>query len=112
MSDECIFCKIIKKEIPAKIRFEDENFLAFDDINPKAEVHILLITKKHFSTLNQTTDDDEALLGKMLLTAKKVAHENGLERGYRLIMNVGKEGGQVVEHLHMHILGGSKLKTF
>ncbi|MFA4996249.1 MAG: histidine triad nucleotide-binding protein [Patescibacteria group bacterium] len=105
----CIFCKIINKEIPAKVRFEDDKFLAFDDIYPKAKVHILLVTKEHFSSLDQTRDRDNKLLGDMLLTARKIAHENGLKEGYRLIMNVGKKGGQEVPHIHLHILGDDPL---
>lgn len=104
--DNCIFCKIINKELPAKIKFENENFIAFDDIHPKAKVHILLITKKHIPSLDQAENSDSELLGEMLLLAKKIAHKGGLDSGYRLVVNVGKDGGQEVDHLHMHIMGG------
>lgn len=105
----CIFCKIINKKIPAKVRFEDNKFLAFDDINPKAKRHILLVTKEHFASLDQIKDEDSELLGDMLLTARKIAHENGLKEGYRLVMNVGEKGGQEVPHIHLHILGDDPL---
>lgn len=107
--ENCIFCKIINKEIPAKVCFEDDNFLAFDDINPKARVHILLVTKEHFASLDQIKDEDSELLGDMLLVARKIAHDNGLKEGYRLAMNVGKKGGQEVPHVHLHILGDDPL---
>ncbi len=102
---DCIFCKIVKKELPAKLKFEDKDFLAFNDINPKAKIHILLITKKHFQSLDQAERNDAPLLGAMLLTARKIAHENGLNQGYRLVINTGKGGGQEVDHLHLHIMG-------
>ena len=102
--DNCIFCKIINKEISSNVKFEDDNFLAFDDIYPKAKVHILLITKKHLQSLDQVKENDAPLLGAMLLTARKIAHENGLNQGYRLVINTGKGGGQEVDHLHLHIM--------
>jgi histidine triad (HIT) family protein len=107
--DNCIFCKIVNKEIPSKIRYEDENFLAIDDIYPKAKVHILLITKKHFLSLDEI--DDSALLEEILPVAKKIAHKNGLVTGYRIVINTKEDGGQEVEHFHLHILGGSKLSS-
>ena len=106
---ECIFCQIIKKEIPAKVRYEDEDFLAFDDINPKAKVHLLIIPKKHIVSLDETTTADERLLGKMILLAVKLAKENKLENGFRVIINNKKHAGQLIDHLHLHLIGGQQL---
>jgi len=103
---DCIFCKIIKKEIPAQIRYEDEDLIAFDDINPQAPVHILLLPKKHISSLVEL--NDQILAGKLLLVAKKVAKEAGLDN-FRVVTNSGEEAGQTVSHLHFHILGGKRL---
>lgn len=107
--DDCLFCKITRKEIPAKIRFENENFIAFDDINPKAPIHILLIPKKHLHSVAALEDSDQDLIGKMILTAKKIAEENEISNGFRLVFNSGPDSGQEVDHIHLHILGGKKL---
>lgn len=107
--DDCLFCKITRKEIPAKIRFENENFIAFDDINPKAPIHILLIPKKHLPSVAALEDSDQDLIGKMILTAKKIAEENEISNGFRLVFNSGPDSGQEVDHIHLHILGGKKL---
>jgi histidine triad (HIT) family protein len=105
-----IFKKIIDKEIPADILLENENVLAFRDISPKAPVHILIIPKKEIDRISNAEDDDTELLGEMMQTAKKVAQQEGLsEEGYRLVMNCGENGGQEVEHIHLHLLGGRKL---
>lgn len=101
----CLFCKIVAGSIPAKKAYEDEDFLAFHDINPKAPVHLLLIPKQHLDSLAQATDAHEALLGRMLLLAPRLAAENGAVSGFRTVINTGKGGGQEVYHLHMHILG-------
>ncbi|HLP92149.1 MAG TPA: histidine triad nucleotide-binding protein [Nostocaceae cyanobacterium] len=106
---ETIFSKIIRKEIPANIVYEDDLALAFKDINPQAPVHILLIPKKPIPSVADATPDDQALLGHLLLVAKQVAQEAGLTNGYRLVMNTGVDGGQTVYHLHIHILGGRGL---
>ena len=104
----CLFCKIVKKEIPSNIILEDDNFLAFHDINPKAPVHILAIPKKHLDSFN---DIDGQLMNKMTTFIQDIAKEVKIEKsGYRVITNVGENGGQEVEHLHFHILGGAKLK--
>ncbi|MDM9384130.1 histidine triad nucleotide-binding protein [Chlorogloeopsis sp. ULAP01] len=103
---ETIFSKIIRREIPANIIYEDELALAFKDINPQAPVHILVIPKKPIPKLADADADDAALLGHLLLTAKHVAEQAGLSDGYRVVINTGADGGQTVYHLHLHILGG------
>lgn len=100
---DCIFCKIAKKEAPAAIVYEDEEFLVFPDIRPKAPVHLLLIPKKHIPTLQEAGEHDIELLGKLLLIAQKVGRLKQL-KGYKLQMAVGKEGGQEVDHVHLHLL--------
>jgi histidine triad (HIT) family protein len=108
--DECIFCKIIKGEIPSKITYQDDKVIAFHDIHPVAPIHILLLPKKHIININNVTGEDENLLGHMLITVKKVAHEQGIsEKGYRLIINNGPDADQVVQHLHFHIIGGQPM---
>ena len=112
MSD-CIFCKIINKEIPSKIGYEDDDILAFEDINPLAKVHILLIPKKHIETAADLQEEDAAVIGKIYLTAKKIAEEKGMaEDGYRIVNNCKEFGGQEVFHIHFHLLGGEKLGLF
>jgi len=107
----CLFCQIIKKEIPAKIVDEDENLISFADINPKAPVHLLIVPKKHIESLNQIKEDDLKLLGKLILKAKELAEKFKIAgSGYKLIFNCGKDGGQVIPHLHLHLLGGKKLE--
>ena len=106
MSD-CIFCKIIKGEIPSKKLFEDDEFLAFADINPQAPVHFLVIPKKHIENIMETDDVDTALTGRLLFRAQKLAKENGCaENGARFVINCKSHGGQTVNHLHLHVLGG------
>ena len=112
MSD-CIFCKIINKEIPSKIVYEDDDILAFEDINPLAKDHILLIPKKHIETAADLQEEDAAVIGKIFLTAKKIAEEKGMaEDGYRIVNNCKEYGGQEVFHIHFHLLGGEKLGLF
>lgn len=109
MSD-CIFCKILNKELPSEIVFEDDHVLAIKDINPLAPVHLLLISKKHIASLNEVLPEDEGLMGHILMLAQKLAREFGIaESGYRVVTNIGEEGGQVVKHLHFHVLGGKTL---
>lgn len=109
MSD-CIFCKILNKELPSEIVFEDDHVLAIKDINPLAPVHLLLISKKHIASLNEVLPEDEGLMGHILMLAQKLAREFGIaESGYRVVTNIGEEGGQVVKHLHFHVLGGKPL---
>jgi histidine triad (HIT) family protein len=106
---ETIFSKIIKREIPAKIVYEDDRALAFHDINPQAPVHILVVPKQPIPMLSQARSQDEALLGHLLLVAAKVAQDEGLEQNFRLVVNNGSGAGQTVFHLHLHILGGRSM---
>jgi histidine triad (HIT) family protein len=106
---ETIFSKIIRREIPANIVYEDDLALAFKDIHPQAPVHILVIPKQPILKLADATPDDAALLGHLLLTVKRVAEEAGLQDGYRVVINTGNDGGQTVYHLHLHILGGRQM---
>ncbi|MDD6178177.1 MAG: histidine triad nucleotide-binding protein [Succinivibrionaceae bacterium] len=113
MSNETIFSKIIRREIPADIRYQDDDVTVFADISPKAKVHLLIVPNKVIPTVNDIEEADAALIGKLVLTAKKMAKELGIaENGYRLIINCNKDGGQEVPHLHMHLLGGQKLNGF
>ena len=107
---ETIFSKIIRKEIPADIVYEDDLTIAFRDVAPQAPVHILVIPKKPIPQLAAAESEDHALMGHLLLTAKRVAQEVGLDNGYRLVINNGADGGQTVDHLHLHILGGRPMK--
>ena len=105
-----IFTKIINKEIPANIVYEDDEVLAFRDISPQAPEHILVIPKKEIPTVNDIEEADAALVGNLFLTAKKIAKDLGFdEKGYRLVMNCNEDGGQTVNHIHMHILAGRQL---
>jgi len=107
---DCIFCKIINKDIPASIVYEDEEIVAFNDINPKAPVHILLIPKQHFASLNDIPLKKKQILSELLFKAKQIAEEKGIaDSGYRLVLNTGKDSGQEVCHLHLHLLGGRKM---
>jgi histidine triad (HIT) family protein len=106
MSD-CLFCKFVNGEIKPDTVYEDEDVLAFRDISPQAPTHILIIPKRHIATLNDLEPQDEALIGKLFLTAKKVAKGEGIdEKGYRTVINCNKEAGQSVFHIHMHLMGG------
>ncbi len=108
MEKDCVFCKIINKEVPADIIYENERVIVFKDINPKAEVHLLIVSKKHLVNLNEAGENDKELLAELFLTAKKVAQQLSLiEKGYKLVLNVGRGAGQVVDHLHLHFLSGS-----
>ena len=109
--EDCIFCKIIKGEIPSNKVYEDDEIVAFNDINPMAPVHILVIPKKHIESANEIKEEDELLIGKIFTVIKKLAKENNLDNGYRVVNNCGEDGGQAVKHLHFHLLGGRKLKT-
>ena len=109
MSEDTIFGKIIRKEIPADIVYEDELCLAFRDINTQAPTHILVIPKKPIPRLTDTVAEDKELLGHMLLTVKSIAETEGLSNGYRVVINTDQDGGQTVFHLHMHLLGGRAL---
>ena len=108
MSENCIFCKIIKREIPSEIIYEDEDLIAFKDVDPKAPCHALVIPKKHIRSLNDTSEADQALLGKLLLKCAAIAKEQGLV-SYRVVTNTGEIAGQSVFHIHFHILGGRQM---
>jgi histidine triad (HIT) family protein len=108
---DCIFCKIVAGEIPSDILYQDEEVIAFRDINPIAPTHLLIVSKKHIPSLLHLTDAEAPLIGHMVKVANRLAREHGVaESGYRLAINCGKEGGQLVPHLHMHLLGGRILK--
>ncbi len=110
MSAECIFCKIIKRELDADIVYEDDKVIAFKDINPAAPVHILIVPHKHIPTLLDLETDDEALIGYMHTVANQVARDFKLDKkGYRVVINCGADAGQIVFHLHLHLLGGRPL---
>ncbi len=106
MSD-CLFCKIVAKEIPSKVVFEDGETVAFEDVNPQAPVHLLVVPRRHVATLNDLAPADDALLGRLQRVAARLASERGIaERGFRTVMNCNREAGQSVFHLHLHLLGG------
>ncbi|WP_110986145.1 histidine triad nucleotide-binding protein [Acaryochloris thomasi] len=107
---ETLFSKIIRREIPADIVYEDDLAIAFRDITPQAPTHILVIPKKPIPRVSEAEADDQALLGHLLLTVKKVAEQESLAQGYRVVINNGSDGGQTVDHLHLHILGGRQMK--
>lgn len=109
-TDNCIFCKIIAKEIPAQIIYENEHVLAFEDLNPQAPCHVLVIPKKHITTANDFEAQDTERLGHLMLAGQEVAALKGhTETGYRFVMNTGSDGGQSVYHIHLHVLGGRAL---
>ncbi len=111
MSENCIFCKIIQKEIPSNIAYEDDDVLAFHDINPAAPVHILIIPKEHIPKIGDVSEETGHLLPKMFAVSKQLAKEQGLiDEGYRLVINSGDNGGQTVYHIHMHLLGGRVMR--
>jgi histidine triad (HIT) family protein len=104
---DCVFCKIVKKEIPAKVVYEDDQIMAFHDINPQRKVHVLVIPKKHIPTLNDLTEEDKELMGHLIVKIPQIAKMLGIaEDGYRVIVNTNKHGGQEIYHIHFHILGG------
>ena len=109
MSEKTIFKRIIDKEIPANIVYEDDLCMAFHDVAPQAPVHVLVIPKKEIVSTDQLTEDDAALLGRMFDVIRKLAKELGLEKGYRVVTNCGNDGGQSVYHLHFHLLGGRQM---
>lgn len=107
---DCIFCKIIEKKIDAKIVFENKEIIAFHDIHPLAPVHILIIPKKHITSINEVESVDVKLLGSMIIAARDIAREMGIaEGGYKLLFRTGKNGGQEVDHIHLHLIGGAAL---
>lgn len=111
MSEKTIFKKIIDREIPADIVYEDEQCLAFRDIQPQAPTHVVLIPKKEIASVDAIADEDQTLIGHLYLVLRNLARELGLDAGYRIVVNCGPEGGQEVQHLHFHLLGGRQLKS-
>lgn len=112
MEKDCIFCKIINKEIPSKIVYEDEELIAFEDIAPLAPVHILIVPKKHIEAVVDLNEENSKFINNVYLVANKIAEEKGIkEKGFRVTVNCGEDGGQVVKHIHFHLLGGTKLPT-
>ena len=107
---DCLFCKIARHEIPARIVHEDEDAVAFDDIDPQAPVHVLVVPRRHVPSLNDLAPEDDALLGKLQRVAALVAAKRGLaESGWRLVANVGRDANQIVPHVHLHVLGGRRM---
>jgi histidine triad (HIT) family protein len=112
MNANCLFCKIINKEIPGDIVFEDDELLAFNDIGPQAPTHVLIIPKTHIATVNDLTEAQSDIIGRMIMCAKTLASEKAIaESGYRLVMNCNEQGGQTVFHIHMHLMGGRQLRA-
>lgn len=110
--EDCIFCKIIAKQIESTLEHEDDSVVAFRDIRPKAPVHLLVVSKKHIDSLNMASAEDQLLLGHMLLVAQNVAVKNGIaESGYKVVTNIGEHGGQIIHHLHLHVVGGEKIEV-
>ncbi len=110
MADECVFCSIVTGDIPSTEAYRDDRVMAFDDINPSAPVHVLVVPTSHVTFLRDASEEHEALIGRMALVADRIAAEKGLrDGGYRLTINQGRDAGQVVDHLHMHMLGGGRL---
>lgn len=105
----CLFCKIIDGSIPSKALYQDEHCYAFADINPQAPTHLLVVPRRHIASLADAEEEDQALLGHLLAAAAEIARSSGLSKGYRLVINTGADGGQTVEHLHVHLLGGRPL---
>jgi len=109
MSENCLFCRIVRGEIPCRKVYEDDEVLAFHDIHPVAPVHFMLIPKLHLASLLDAGDQHAALLGRMLLLAPRLAREQGLDNGFRTVINSGKGGGQEIFHLHIHVIGGGNI---
>lgn len=103
---DCLFCKIIAGEIPSKLVFQDDLTYAFSDIHPQAPTHILVLPRKHISSLANVAADDHELLGRLLSVSSEIARQAGLAKGFRTVINTGADGGQTVDHLHLHLLGG------
>ena len=113
MPSDCIFCRILSGEAEADFLYRDEQVSAFWDSRPAAPVHILVVPNKHIASVNEAEPEDAELLGKLILTARQLAKEQGVdERGYRLVINVGQEGGQSVYHIHLHLIAGRRLPVF
>lgn len=108
--EECIFCKIANKTIPSNVVYEDDQIIAFNDINPQAPTHILLIPKEHFASLNEVPEEKKGLLSTLLIKARQIAEEHSIaQSGYRIVLNTQKDSGQEVFHLHFHLFGGRRM---
>jgi histidine triad (HIT) family protein len=110
MSQDCLFCKIVAGELPSEAVYQDKHVYAFRDINPLAPTHVLIVPRRHIASLREVQDGDGDILGRLLLAASQIAEQEGLPNGYRVLTNVGPDSGQVVFHLHFHLLGGHKLR--
>lgn len=109
--EECIFCKIIKKQIPSEMLYEDAKVIVIKDISPQAPVHVIIIPKQHIADLNSLKQDESEIIGHIFIVAKKIAQTLGIaEDGYRIVANCGQQGGQTVQHMHFHLLGGRSLQ--
>jgi histidine triad (HIT) family protein len=107
---DCLFCKIIKREIPSSIVFEDDHLIAFNDINPHAPTHVLIVPKRHIATLNDLTPSDDGIVGEMIRRAAALANDRGIaSSGYRTVFNTNRAAGQTVFHIHLHLLGGRSM---
>ncbi len=109
---ECIFCRIVAKEIPTEVVYEDDEFLAFRDIQPQAPTHLIIIPKSHILSILELKSEQEGLIGRLILVAKELAEREGVASGFRLAVSCGEQGGQLVPHLHFHLLGGRKLSDW
>lgn len=108
--EDCLFCKIVNNEIPAELIFEDDRIVAFNDINPQAPIHVLIIPKEHIASLNDVPEEKGGLLGHILLRARQIAQNLGIwENGYRIVLNTARDSGQEVFHIHFHLLGGRRM---
>lgn len=111
--EECLFCKIVRKEIPSTVVYEDDRVLAFKDINPLAPVHVLIIPKEHMTNVLDLNEDNVDIVGHIHLVANKIARDAGIaEGGFRIVTNCNKEGGQIIFHMHYHVIGGQELRNF
>ncbi|MBI4466272.1 MAG: histidine triad nucleotide-binding protein [Acidobacteria bacterium] len=111
MSKDCLFCRILNKEVPAKIVYEDDRAIAFEDINPQAPTHILVVSRRHIAGLNDVGPEDAALLGHLQLVAAQLARDRRIaESGYRTVLNTGRGAGQSIFHIHLHLLGGRGMR--
>lgn len=112
MNPDCLFCKILNEDIPADIVYSDDELLAFNDISPQAPTHVVIIPRTHIATVNDLTEAQAGIIGKMILCAKALAADTGIaESGYRLVMNCNEQGGQTVFHIHLHLMGGRQLRA-
>lgn len=108
---DCLFCKIVNKELPARVVHEDEDTVAFEDVNPQAPTHVLVVPRRHVATMNDLMPEDEALVGKLFRVGAKIAKDRGFaDRGWRAVMNANRDAGQTVFHIHLHVLGGRGMR--